>query len=108
MPEKSPDPLAGRILALRGQRVILNTDLARLYGVPTSRLNEAIKRNADRFPEDFRFQATPDEAAVLTSQIAISKPGRGGRRTPPWAFTEHGCLMAATVQEGAKYQSRCH
>ncbi len=97
MSSPDADPLAGRIFTIRGQRVILDADLARLYGVPTFRLNEAIKRNADRIPEDFRFQMTPDEAAALTSQIAIAKPGRGGRRTLPWAFNEHGCLMAATV-----------
>ena len=77
---------------LRGQRVILDSDLARLYGVPTSRFNEAIKRNERRFPADFRFQVTQEEANSLTSQIAITKvpAGRGGRRTLPWAFTEHG------------------
>lgn len=97
MPDKSPDPLDGRILTFRGQRVVLDADLARLYGAPTFRLNEAVKRNVERFPKDFRFQLTRDEADALKSQIAISKPGRGGRRTMPWVFTEHGSLMAATV-----------
>lgn len=77
--------------------MIIDADLARLYGVPTFRLNEAVKRNVDRFPADFRFQLTDDELGRLTSQFAISKPGRGGRRTHPWAFTEHGALMAATI-----------
>lgn len=86
-----------RILVVRGVRVLLDRDLATLYGVPTHRFNEAVKRNADRFPEDFRFQLTREEFDRLTSQIAISKPGRGGRRTLPWAFTEHGAIMAANV-----------
>lgn len=97
MGKTDDNPLAGRIFTIRGQRVILDADLARLYGVTTSRLNEAVKRNVERFPEDFRFHLTEVEVALLTSQIAISKPGRGGRRTRPWAFNEHGCLMAATV-----------
>ncbi len=97
MPKTNPDPLAGRILMIRGQRVVLDADLANLYGVPTSRLNEAVKRNSERFPEDFRFQLTREEVAALKSQIAMSKPGRGGRRTLAWVFNEHGSLMAATV-----------
>jgi hypothetical protein len=85
------------IRELRGERVLLDADLARLYGVPTFRLNEAVKRNLERFPPDFRFQLYPAEAAGLTSQNAISKPGRGGRRTLPFASTEHGAIMAANV-----------
>ena len=80
---------------IRDMRVILDSDLAKVYGVPTFRLNEAIKRNRQRFPEDFLFQLTVQERDSLTSQIAISKRGRGGRRTLPYAFTEHGALMAA-------------
>ena len=86
-----------RIYLIRGQKVILDRDLARLYQVPTFRLNEAVKRNRSRFPEDFMFQLTAEESRVLTSQIAISKPGRGGRRTPPFAFTEHGVAMLSSV-----------
>jgi len=71
------------ILVIRGKRVILDRDLAALYGVPTFRFNEAVKRNRNRFPGDFMFQLTRDEAASLTSQIAMSKSGRGGRRTLP-------------------------
>jgi len=82
---------------VRGERVILNMDLAKIYGTPTFRLNEAIKRNRDRFPDDFLFQLTHDEHDALTSQIAISKKGRGGRRTLPYAFTEHGAVMAANI-----------
>ena len=81
----------------RGERVILDSDLARLYGVPTFRFNEAVKRNLERFPGDFRFQLTVEESAALTSQIAMSKPGRGGRSTLPYVFTEHGAIMAANV-----------
>jgi hypothetical protein len=75
----------------------LDSDLARIYGVPTFRFNEAVKRNLERFPADFRFQLTSAGAAALTSQTAISKPGRGGRRTRPYALTEHGAIMAANV-----------
>jgi hypothetical protein len=82
---------------IRGEKVILDTDLARIYGIPTFRLNEAIKRNRERFPEDFMFQLTAPEAAALTSQNAKSKKGRGGRRTLPYAFTEQGAIMAANV-----------
>lgn len=82
---------------VRSQRVILDTDLAKIYGIPTFRLNEAIKRNRDRFPNDFMLQLTKDEYNALTSQIAISNRGRGGRRTLPYAFTEHGAVMAANI-----------
>lgn len=83
---------------IRGEKVILDTDLARIYGIATFRLNEAVKRNRERFPEDFMFQLTTQETESLTSQIAISKKGgRGGRRTRPYAFTEHGAIMAANV-----------
>jgi ORF6N domain len=90
------------ILAIRGKRVILDRDLAALYGVPTFRFNEAVKRNRNRFPEDFMFQLTRDEAASLTSQFAMSKSGRGGRRTLPYAFTEHGTVMAANILRSSK------
>jgi ORF6N domain-containing protein len=82
---------------VRGQKVILAADLAELYGVVAWRLNEQVKRNKDRFPADFMFQLTYPEVRALTSQIARSKPGRGGRRTLPYAFTEHGAIMAAMV-----------
>jgi hypothetical protein len=90
---------------IRGHRVILDSDLARIYGVPTFRFNEAVKRNRDRFPEDFLFQLTTQEQEALTSQIAMSKPGRGGRRTRPFAFTEHGALQAANILNSAKAQA---
>lgn len=89
--------ISSLIRLIRDQRIILDTDLARLYGIQTSRLNEAVKRNRARFPDDFLFQLTPLEREALTSQIAMSKPGRGSRRSLPFAFTEHGALMAANI-----------
>ncbi len=86
-----------RIYLIRGEKVMLDSDLAALYEVPTFRLNEAVKRNRDRFPEDFMFQLTAEEAVSLTSQFAISKTTRGGRRTAPYAFTEHGVAMLSSV-----------
>jgi hypothetical protein len=85
------------ILLIRGHKVMLDADLARLYATATKRLNEQVKRNRDRFPSDFMFQLTKEEWHCLRSQIATSKPGRGGRRVPPYAFTEHGAVMAANV-----------
>jgi len=90
------EPVESLIHLIRGQRVILDADLARVYGVPTRQLNQAIKRNSDRFPDDFAFQLEPQEIAALRSQFVISK-GRGGRRYVPIAFTEHGAIMAANV-----------
>ena len=86
-----------RILLIRGEKVILDSDLAELYGVSTKRLNEQVKRNSNRFPVDFVFQLTDEEAGLLRSQSATSKNGRGGRRYNPYAFTEHGAIMAASV-----------
>lgn len=86
-----------RILLARGKRVILDSDLAELYGVTVKRLNEQIKRNIARFPSDFLFQFSREELASLRSQIATSNGGRGGRRYLPYVFTEHGAIMAATV-----------
>jgi hypothetical protein len=94
------EPIARAILVLRGHRVILDADLAGLYGVTTKRLNEQVKRNAGRFPEDFMFQLTGLEDTALRSEFATSKTtpsGRGGRRYLPYAFTEHGAIMAATI-----------
>ena len=91
------EPVEPLIREIRGERVILDSDLARVYGVPTFRFNEAVKRNQERFPADFRFQLTQAESDHLISQIAISSSGHGGRRKLPWAFTEHGAIMAANV-----------
>ena len=76
---------------------MLDSDLAELYGVTTAALNQAVKRNIGRFPEDFAFQLAEDEFTSLISQIVTSKTGRGGRRKLPWAFTEHGILMLSSV-----------
>ncbi len=121
--QSPPDPLSGRIFTIRGQRVILDASLAHLYGVPTRVFNQTIKRNADRFPKDFAFQLTPTEAATMRSQIVItssepvgkdsetggwpqfaatSKPQRRRLSNLPWAFTEHGAIMAATVLRSPK------
>ena len=109
---ESLEPL---ILVVRNQRVILDADLARLYGVPTKRFNEAFKRNRQRFPDDFAFQLITTEFNDLRSQIATSSSqpagslesdrnrsqsvtgSHGGRRYLPWAFTEHGAVMAANI-----------
>jgi len=84
------------IVRVRGQSVILDSDLARIYGVTTKRLNQQLTRNRNRFPEDFVFQLTDREWKALRLQNATSK-GRGGRRYPPYAYTEHGAVMAANV-----------
>ena len=89
--------IESKIFMIRGLQVMLDRDLAALYGVPTSRLNEAVKRNGERFPSDFMLRLTRDEWESLISQFAISKQGRGGRRTIPYAFTEHGVAMLANV-----------
>ncbi len=100
------------ILSIRGEKVILDADLAVLYGVTTKRLNEQVKRNRERFPKDFMFQLNADEKAEvlakgdhltnaeltnLKSHFATSSSGWGGRRSLPYAFTEHGAIMAASV-----------
>ncbi|MGH9454433.1 MAG: ORF6N domain-containing protein [Terriglobia bacterium] len=87
-----------QIYLVRGHKVMLDTHLAKLYGVKTFNLNKAVKRNLDRFPEDFMFQLTREEAASLKFQIGMSKPaGRGGRRTLPYVFTEQGVAMLSSV-----------
>lgn len=100
MPKRQPTiarAVESRILFLRHQRVLLDKDIAELYGVPVKRLNEQVKRNRGRFPSDFMFKVSRKEHDVLRSQIATSKEKRGGRRYLPYAFTEHGAIMAATV-----------
>jgi len=112
---KPKKPIETLIITIRNQKVILDADLAEVYDVPTKRLNEQVKRNADRFPEDFMFQLTAPELENLKSQIATSSLGvteaegiktswsqivtssHGGRRKLPFAFTEHGAIMAATI-----------
>lgn len=85
------------ILMLRGNKVLLDADLAAMYGVETGALIQAVKRNLDRFPEDFMLQLTAEEWAALRSQSVISNVGRGGRRYAPYAFTEQGVAMLSTV-----------
>jgi hypothetical protein len=90
--------ISSLIRTIRGQKVILDSDLARVFGVPTFRFNEAVKRNRERFPDDFLFQLTAEEFQSLTSQIAMLKKGRGQhRKFLPYAFTENGAIMAANV-----------
>ena len=101
------EELAPLILTIRGWAVILDADLAQLYGVPTKRLNEQARRNAARFPEDFMFQLTPDEFETVKSQLALSRhasmrshfatASKRNVRFLPYAFTEHGAIMAANV-----------
>jgi phage regulator Rha-like protein len=86
-----------RIFVIRRQKVMLDSHLALLYGVPTKRLNEQVRRNISRFPDDFMFQLTEDEYELLRSQNATSKSGSGGRRYLPFAFTEQGVAMLSTV-----------
>jgi ORF6N domain len=94
----SVEHITRAILILRGHRVLLDSELAALYGVETRVLNQAVRRNAERFPEDFRFQLTPAEAANSRSQSVTLKRGRGQNiKFLPHAFTEHGAIMAATV-----------
>ena len=90
------------IYEIRGYKVMLDSDLAELYEVQTFRLNEAVKRNIERFPNHYMFQLTKDEYKLLTSQIAISKKGRGGRRTMPYVFTEQGVAMLSSVLNSAR------
>jgi hypothetical protein len=112
MPRTEQEQALPKIFTVRGKKVVFDSDLAKLYGVPTSRLNEAVKRNAARFPEDFSFYLKPEEHGVLISQNAISrfenpavlkshsatsKTKPGGRRKPARVFTEHGALMVANV-----------
>lgn len=86
-----------KIYLIRGHKVMLDSDLADLYEVLTKNLNLAVRRNRERFPEDFMFQLTKEEAESLRLQFATSKTGRGGRRTLPYAFTEHGVAMLSSV-----------
>ena len=102
MPAKSKDLIPEKrilkiIMVIRGKNVILDADLAKLYGVETRRLNEQVRRNIEKFPDDFMFQLTKEEFENLKSQIATSSSGWGGRRKLPFVFTEHGALQAANV-----------
>jgi ORF6N domain len=97
------EDISHAILVLRGQRVILDRELAAIYDVPTGRLNEAVKRNAKRFPEDFMFKLTRDEAERSRSHFATLNTGRGYNiKYLPYAFTEHGAVQAANVLNSAR------
>lgn len=107
MPRQSDtqSPQLPSIFNVCGRRVFLDSDLASLYGVTTKVFNQTIRRNTDRFPKDFAFQLTEEEVANLRSQIvtssldppSVTRMVHGGRRYQPWAFTEHGAIMAATI-----------
>jgi len=86
-----------KILLIRGQKVMIDSDLAGLYGVQTKVLVQAVKRNINRFPPDFMFQMSAGESELLRSQTVTSKPGRGGRRTAPYVFTEQGVAMLSSI-----------
>lgn len=96
-PTVTTEEIEQAIHIIRGNRVMLASDLAKLYGVTTSALNQAVKRNADRFPNDFAYQLTPQEFTNLKSQSVMSSSGYGGRRVPPWVCTEQGVAMQSSV-----------
>jgi hypothetical protein len=102
----APDRVERRILLLRGERVMLDADWAVLYGVETRSLVRAVKRNVSRFPADFMFQLTVDEAAHSRSQAGISSAAHGGRRYLPYAFTEHGVAMLSAVLRSERAVSK--
>jgi len=95
--------IARSILVLRGQKVLIDADLAALYGVSTKQFNQQVRRNSDRFPQDFMFQVVKEEAEGLRSQIVTLKSGRGRhRKYLPYVFTEHGAIMAASILNSAR------
>lgn len=96
------ESIEGKILFLRGQKVMLDVHLAELYGAETKTLNRAVKRNLERFPSDFMFPLNNQEVSVLRCQIGTSNVGRGGRRYIPYAFTEYGVAMLSTHKELAR------
>lgn len=89
--------IKGKIFLIRGHKVLMDSDIAGLYGVTTANLNKAVKRNAERFPDDFMFQLSATEMTNLMFQSGISSSGHGGRRKPPYAFTEQGVAMLSSV-----------
>lgn len=97
MNEKSLSKIEEMIFLIRGQKVMLDSDLAELYEVETKVLNQAVRRNADRFPSDFMFQLTADEFKLLKSQIVTSKQGSGGKQKLPLVFTENGLAMLSGI-----------
>ncbi|MFA6003333.1 MAG: ORF6N domain-containing protein [Elusimicrobiota bacterium] len=97
-----PVEITNLIHVIRGQRVMLDSDLAFLYDVPTKSLNLAVKRNIERFPADFSFVLSKNETASLRFQLETSNTGRGGRRHPPRVFTEHGVAMLSSVLNSSR------
>jgi hypothetical protein len=97
MPQVSVTVIQSVVLRIRGQNVMLDSDLAALYRVDVKALNQAVKRNRQRFPRDFMFRLNSEEAASLRSHTVTANPGRGGRRTAPYAFTEQGVAMLSSV-----------
>ena len=97
-----PANIEDKIHYMKEQNVILDADLAALYGVSTKVFNQSVKRNLKRFPDDFMFQLTRQEFTLLRSQSVTSKNGRGGRRYMPYVFTEHGAIMAANILNSTK------
>jgi ORF6N domain len=103
--KSATDPIADisqRIRMFRGQRVLIDSDLALLYGVTTARLNQQFRRNRERFPEDFASEIGPESEEILMLQNATSSLGHGGRRKPTIVFTEHGAIMAATILKSSR------
>ena len=98
----SNEVIKNHIHFIRGRRVMLDSDLAKVYGVSTARLNQQVRRNVKKFPSDFVFSLTTEEFERLMLQNATSKKGRGGRRKLPFVFTEHGAVMAATILSSSK------
>jgi len=98
----TPAIIESRIHEIRGVRVMLDSDLAELYGVTTAAINQAVERNIERFPEDFSYSLTKGELAILISQTVISSSSHGGRRKPPRVFTEHGIAMLSSVLRSPK------
>jgi phage regulator Rha-like protein len=94
--------IENKIFTIRGYKVMIDRDLAELYGVPTYRLNEAVKRNIERFPSDFMFQLTEDEWDILRSQFAIANKNISKVRSLPYVFTEHGVLMLSNVLNSSR------
>jgi ORF6N domain len=92
-----PERITQKIYLIRGQKIMLDDDLAQLYEVETRVINQAVKRNLNRFPEDFMFQLSPEESENLRSQFVTSSSGYGGRRYVPYAFTEQGVAMLSSV-----------
>ena len=107
VPVSSVQLIERRIYLIRGQKVMIDTDLPELYGKPTKRINQQVQRNIERFPEDFMFQLSRSESECLGLQFATSKLGRGGRNSLPYAFSEQGVEMLSSVLSARRIFSFC-